>query len=118
METSHSIDTSSSIETSSFSAIIYIYRAVDSCPSIDANTRKTSNTIYTSSSVLTYRWSRQTLVHILFAVLSRISGRAFACIRIYAIQTCGSILALVSGTIVDIFFTVKSSKTCSKAKYK
>lgn len=110
-ETTDSIVTSGAIEASGTSAIIDILRAVGSSPAIDANTRESTVSVGTGSTVLAYARPQSTFIDVLITIRPSKRWWALACVRIDAIDTSGTILAQMSRTVVDIFLAISTGKT-------
>lgn len=116
IKAANTINTGSTVKTSRISAIVNIFTAIRSCPSINAYTWITANRVCTCCTILAYRRSstRQcwALVNVILTKFARIIWWTFATIRIHTINTLSTVLTKISGAIVYILFTIDALEAC------
>lgn len=111
VEGSHTVMASGTLETGGTGTVINVLTAVLASPPIDTHTVVATVCVVAGSAILAGVGHELTLVHILCTVLTCPLRWAAAIVGIHAIHTGTPILAVVSWTVIHIFFTVLSSKT-------
>lgn len=110
VEGSHTVMAGGTLKTGSAGTVIDVLTAVLTSPAIDTHTVVATVGIVAGPTILTGVGHELTLVHILCTVLACPLRWAAAVVGIHAIHTGTPILAVVSWTVIHIFFTVLSSK--------
>lgn len=111
VEGSHTVMASGTLETGGTGTVINVLAAVLASPPIDTHTVVATVCVVAGSAILAGIGHELTFVHILCTVLTCPLRWAAAIVGIHAIHTGTPILAVVSWTVIHIFFTVLSSKT-------
>jgi len=111
VEAADTIVTGGAIEASGTGAVINVLRTISSGPSVDANARISAVRVDASGSVFADGRPQSALVHVLIAVRARERRRALTRVTVDPVHTRSSVLAQMSGAVVDVLLTVGSSKT-------
>lgn len=110
IEGGHAVMAGGALETGSTGTVIDVLAAVFSGPAIDTHAVVATMRIVAGSTILAGIGHQLTLIHILCAVLTCPLWWAAAIVGIHAIHACTPILAVVSRTVIHVFFTVLASK--------
>lgn len=115
IKTTNTIDTGGTIKTGRISAIVDIFTAIRSSPSIYAYTWVSPYCIRACGTILAYR-PRRALVDVILTKFARIIRGAFAAIRVHTVNALAAVLTKISGTIVYILFTIDALEACGRKK--
>lgn len=110
-EGAHSIYAGGAIEACRSRAIVDVLRAVISRPSVDTDAGEAALGVGTRRTVLAYSWSESTFINVLSAVWTSEGGWAGTRVGVHPVLTGGTVLTHVVVTIVNVHFTVPSSKS-------
>lgn len=110
VEGGHAVMAGGALEAGSTGTVVNVLAAVLASPAIDAHTVVATMGVVAGSTILAGVGHELTLIHILCAVLTCPLRWAAAIIGIHTIHTGTPILAIVSWTVIHIFFTVLASK--------
>lgn len=113
-EASHPVNASRPIEAGGSSAIVDVNAAIWSGPAVDANAGITTDGIGAGGPIVTERWPERALVHVNFALSSGVRRWTGAIVLIYPVDAGGPILTQVTDAVVDVLFTILTSKSCKK----
>lgn len=91
-ETADTINARCTIETGRIRAIVDIYAAIGSGPTIHANARISANRIRARCPVLAQRRTRQAFVDVILTKFTREIRSTFAAVRVYTVKAFATIL--------------------------
>lgn len=110
VEGGHTIVAGGTLETGGAGTVVDVLTAVLASPAVDTHTVVATMGIVAGPTILASVGHELTLIHILCAVLTCPFRWAAAIVGIHTIHTGTPVLAVVSWTIIHIFFTVLASK--------
>lgn len=114
MEAADPVNASGAVETGGPGAIVDVHRTVLSGPAVYANAIVRSQRIGTRSTVVTDTGSHGALVHVHLTRIAGPLGRARARVTVHAVHARTTVQAGVRYTIVDVFFAVFATETCTR----
>lgn len=110
-ETSDTVDACRTIEAGRIRAVVDVYAAIGSSPTVHANARISADRVRARRPILAQRRTRQTFVDIVLTIFAREIRSTFATVRVHAVDAFATILTQIARTVVDIFLTINAFET-------
>lgn len=111
VEASNPVNACGSIETSRTCAVVDVFRAIWTCPTIHANTGISSVAIRASSPILTNGGSEWTFVNVLFAKMTGVSRWTLTCVGVDPIYAFSTVHTFMTGTVVYVLLAIRTTES-------
>lgn len=116
-EGSHAVDASGAGSAGLSCAVINVFRAVRAAPAVHTYAVVAVACVTARASVLTGVGLQSAFIHVIGAKLTSPFRWTLAAVSVHSVNACGSILTVVILTIINVYFTVCSSKTWQAEAY-